>query len=89
MGANNGRPEYLYLSTNPVDAQFYGYANDEYDYVVLAVTDVPLAALGVDSEDSQRSTVEEEVADGANFPGRLVLTRPIPARHFSRRDDST
>jgi len=85
-GANNGRPEYLYLSTNPVDAEFYGYLNDEHGAVVLKVTDVPLAALAVDPEDSQRSTVEQELADGANFPGRVVLIEPISASHFSLRD---
>ena len=87
VGANNGRPEYLYLSTNPVDAEFYGYMNDEHRAVVLKVTDVPLAALAVDPQDSQRSTVEQELADAANFPGRVVLTAPISASHFSLRDD--
>jgi len=60
-GANNGSREYLYLSTNPVDAEFYGYMNDEHGSVVLKVADVPLAALAIDPEDSQRSTVEEEL----------------------------
>jgi hypothetical protein len=84
IGSNRGNPRYLYLSTDPVDASFYGYSNDEYDHVVLAVKDVPLAALSTDPEDSQRTNVEEEVSDAANFPGRLVLTHPLSARHFSR-----
>jgi hypothetical protein len=42
MGSNNGRPEYLYLSTDRVDARFYGYVNDEDQPEVLAVNNVPL-----------------------------------------------
>ena len=79
MGANKGRPEYLYLSTDQSDAAFYGYINDEYDSVVLAVRDLPLTDLAVDPEDSQTSTVEEELAHAATFPSRFVLTQPIPA----------
>ena len=89
VGANNGRPEYLYLSTDQVDAAFYGYMNDEYEHTVLAVRDVPLAALAVDPEDSQTSTVEEELALAAIFPGRVLLTKPIPASHFCRLGDPT
>jgi hypothetical protein len=89
VGSNNGRPEYLYLSTDQVDAAFYGYMNDEYEHTVLAVRDVPLAALAIDPEDSQTSTVGEELAHAAIFPGRVLLTQPIPANHFSRLGDST
>jgi hypothetical protein len=88
VGANNGSPEYLYLSTDRVDARFYGYMNDEDDPEVLAVSNLPLAALAVDPEDSQTSTVEEELAHAANFPSRFVLTQPIPASHFSQLRDS-
>src|SRR5258708_4732303 len=70
VGANNGRPGYLYLSTDRVDARFYGYMNDEDHPEVLAVSNVPLAALAVDPEDSQKQTptVEEELAHAADFP---------------------
>ena len=61
--------------------------NDEYDSIVFKVTDVLIAALAGDPEDSQRPTVEAELFDSANFPGRLVLTQPIPASHFSLCDD--
>lgn len=88
IGANNGNPDYLYLSTDRVDAQFYGYTNDEHDCVVLAVRDVPLSSLAIDPEDSQRSTVEEELSGAANFPGRFVLSQAIPASHFSLLKDS-
>lgn len=86
-GVNDGRPEYLYLSTDRGDAHFYGHMNDEYDSIVLKVTGVPIAALAVDPEDSQRPTVEAELLDSANFPGRVVLTRRLPASHFSLCDD--
>ena len=89
VGANNGRPEYLYLSTDRVDARFYGYMNDEDQSEVLAVSNVPLAALAVDPEDSLTSTVEDEFAHAAIFPSRLVLTQPIPASHFSQLGNST
>jgi hypothetical protein len=84
MGANHGRPEYLYLSTDRVDARFYGYMNDEDRSEVLAVSNVPLDALAVDAEDSQTSTVEEEMAHDFRQPlfsgWQRQFSRSTPAR---------
>ena len=41
-------------------------------------------ALAVDLEDSQTSTIEEELAHAETFPGRFVLTQSISARHSSQ-----
>ena len=52
MGSNNGRPEYLYLSTDRVDTRFYGHVNhvnDEDQPKVLAVNNLPFNALGTGS----------------------------------------
>ena len=80
MGGNMGQPRYLYLSTGKEDALWY--AEEKGCNTLVEVKDVPLRYLKVDPEDGTSDTLEEELHKKSGLPGKVVLTRPLPAEHF-------
>jgi RNA:NAD 2''-phosphotransferase len=81
MGGNCGQSRYLYLTTEYEDALWF--AQEKGSDTVLEVRDVPLSMLEVDPEDGTYDTVEEEISSSLGLPGKLVLTRSLPAENFS------
>jgi GNAT superfamily N-acetyltransferase len=80
MGGNMGQPRYLYLSTGKEDALWF--AEEKGCSTLVEVKDVPLSYLKVDPEDGTSDTLEEELHSTTGLPGKVVLTRPLPAEHF-------
>lgn len=80
-GGQCGQRRYLYLTNFPENASWY--AEEKGSSAVVAVRDVPLGHLAVDPEDGTKDTVEEELSNPHGLPGSVVLTKPLPASHFS------
>lgn len=80
QGGNMGQTRFLYLSTVREDALWF--AEQKGCDAVVEVRDVPLDHLRVDPEDGSWDTLEDELAGHNGLPGKVVLTKPLPARHF-------
>lgn len=80
-GGNMGQRRYLYLSTGREDALWF--AREKGFDAVVELRGVPLSHLIVDPEDGCRDTLEEELAEPLGLPGKVALTRPLPAEHFA------
>jgi GNAT superfamily N-acetyltransferase/2'-5' RNA ligase len=82
QGGNIGQTKYLYLSTGYNDALWF--AEEKGCNVVLEVT-CPMDSLKVDPEDGFAETVEDELSteERIGTPGKLVLTKPLGAEHFT------
>ena len=80
-GGNCGQPRFLYLSTEYDDALWF--SEQKGCSTVVELRDVPLEFLAVDPEDGVGETVAEEITSPHGLPGKLVLTEPLPADHFS------
>lgn len=80
-GANQGQSRYLYLSTHYEDALWF--AEQKGSDVVVRLENVPVGMLAVDPEDGTGDTVEAEISSPHGLPGKLVLTRPLAAEHFT------
>lgn len=80
-GGNMGQAKYLYLSTGYDDALWY--AEEKGCNVILEVQ-VPKNYLEVDPEDGFGPTVDDELTteERIGTPGKLVLTKPLPAANF-------
>lgn len=80
QGANMGQSRYLYLTTGKEDALWF--AEEKGCSTVIEIRDVPKAFLRVDPEDGTGDTVDDELHLPHGLPGKVVLTRPLPASHF-------
>jgi hypothetical protein len=80
LSANMGQPRYLYLSTGREDALWF--AEQRGCDAVVEVHDVPFDYLIVDPEDGSSDTLEDELAGFEGGPGKVALTKPLPASHF-------
>lgn len=81
VGGNVGQAKYLYLTTEPGDARWF--ANEKGCDTILMLRDVPVSVLAVDPEDGTEDTVREELNKSTGLPGKVVLTKPLAANHFS------
>lgn len=80
-GGNGGQARYLYLTSSPEDATWF--AEEKGCDIVLVVSDVPASFLIVDPEDGMTDSVEDELNSPHGIPGKVALTRPLAAEHFS------
>jgi hypothetical protein len=83
VGANGGRPGFLYLTNVPENALWF--AQEKGDDVVLEVR-VSVSDLKVDPDDGMEQSVEAELAmaEGPHrLPGNVVLTKPLGPEAFS------
>ena len=82
IGGNVGQSKYLYLTTEPEDALWFA---EEKGCDSIVQVHAPLDALLVDPEDGTGKTVEEEIHNSLGLPGKVVLTKPLPAQNFRIR----
>lgn len=80
-GGQCGQTRYLYLTNMPENAKWF--AEEKGSDTVVVVKDVPIEYLEVDPEDGVAETVEEELSNPHGLPGNVVLTKALPASHFS------
>lgn len=83
VGANQGQPHLLYVTTHPENAQWFAEQAGGSD--ILEIT-VPAAQLRVDMEDGVHETVGAELEAAARFgiPASLALSGALPSEHFRR-----
>ena len=83
LGANQGRPDLLYVTTNPENATWF--AQQAGGGVVLEV-DVPRCQLRTDPEDGVHPTVLAELvaAERTGIPASLAVFDDLPALRFRR-----
>jgi len=81
-GGNQGQPRYLYVTTFSENAEWF--ANERGCDTVLLLKKVPVSVLAVDPEDGIGKNVQDELdqTKELGLPAFLVVTRPLPARHF-------
>lgn len=94
-GSNFGNPKYLYLTTHPLDAEWF--ANEKGCNIVLKV-EVPISQLHVDPDDglyameywnaikqNNKALAEEYFKKELNLktPSKLVTDKPLPSKNFS------
>ena len=83
MTANGGQSKYLYLTSTPINAQWY--ANEMGENTILKVENIPLQYLIVDPEDGEGYTMEEtlERIKSGRLAVCFALTKPLSSEHFS------
>ena len=80
IGANQGQPYYLYLTTTPENALWF--AEQKGCSTILKVT-VPASFLRVDPEDGIANSVGEELSSPYGLPGSVICIRALAPENFS------
>jgi hypothetical protein len=80
QGGNMGQTRYLYLTTDREDALWF--AQEKGCDTVVEIHDVPVDHLIVDPEDGSSDTLDNEINSVHGLPGKVALTKPLPAVHF-------
>lgn len=76
-----GQTRYLYLTTMRDDALWF--AEQKGCNTVVELKNVPIEFLKVDPEDGFGDSIEDELFNSMGLPGKVVLTRSLPASNFS------